>query len=535
MRRMRTGSKVALSFLLLAGCREAEFRCEDGEQCSDGRFCEATGFCSEVDAACPSGRRYLPLSGSLSGECVVETDRETDSPGASPTPAASTGSTTDTPATSLTTEPEEEPGSSTGSGEEESTSEESPAMLEFVDENADDFEAGTLGGAMFDDGLRLSPGEESAWFLSRVFDAGSDTAMWTKLSWAPRAPYSKGLPDGGVSEADYVEGNANMEENVLLLHLDAESDLLAPGTPLPDTSPAMHDVVVQGTASAARAGDPKIGNSVSLNLDAYVRVAPDAAGSLQFGTSEFTWLAWFRTGTPCFQEDGSVNANRVFMGIEDPAGGSTSHTWLGCFNPASSRCGNAIGDGFLGGTVADARGGGLGSFCSQQPVVSSGWRHAALVKRGHANATLEVWLDGALVQSVPEAYEDEISFPQNTPFTLGRLGNEFSSVVDLDEVAIFRRALSAEEVGEVYRRGSLQLSVLTRVCETADCSDVPWSGAGGSESEGWTDVSPEAGQTLELSSTVGRFFQYSVRLTGLPEGGANRTPILDEVRVFAAL
>ncbi len=517
----------------LAGCTAAEFRCEGSEQCSDGGTCEVTGFCSQVDDTCPSGRRYVPLSGSLSGECVVESEGST---GPSTTPASTSTSTTSTSVTSLTTEPApttsstgldptEAPESSTGANE----------TLEFIDDSAEDFEAGTLNGAIYDDGLRLPPEESSIWFFSRVFDAGVDTASWTQLSWQPRAPYVKPLPDGGVSEEGYAEGNANMDGNVLLLHLNTQSDLITPGTALPDTSPAMHDVVVQGTANATRPMNPKIGEAIGLNFDAYVRIAPDAADSLQFGTSDFTWSMWFRTDTPCFDKGGSVGINRVFMGIEDAAGGPTSHAWFGCFNPAHPSCGGETADGFLGGTAADANGGGLGVFCPSQPIVGSGWRHAALVKRGHDDATLEVWFDGVLVQSTSETYGKGFSFPPNTPFTLGRLGNGFFADVDLDEVAIFRRALSPEEIGDVYRRGSLLLGVLTRVCETPDCEDVPWTGPGGSATEGWTDVSPEPGETLELSNSTGRYFQYSVRMIGIPGGTGTRTPVLDAVRVTATL
>jgi hypothetical protein len=65
---------MALALALLGGClKSAAFSCAVETDCTRGGelgTCEPTGFCSFADAACPGGRRYGELSGSLANQCV---------------------------------------------------------------------------------------------------------------------------------------------------------------------------------------------------------------------------------------------------------------------------------------------------------------------------------------------------------------------------------------------------------------------------------------------------------------------------------
>src|SRR3989339_77694 len=70
-------------------------------------------------------------------------------------------------------------------------------------------------------------------FTSSVIDATA-SAAWQTLSWVPKAPYYKELPDSGASESGYSEGNFSMTDCVLLLHLN--DDPAVHGSTLTDSS-----------------------------------------------------------------------------------------------------------------------------------------------------------------------------------------------------------------------------------------------------------------------------------------------------------
>ncbi len=96
----------------------------------------------------------------------------------------------------------------------------------LVQETQVDFGGGTYLNTEYDtDHIELTAAGLSVGFgtyTSEIFDNGSVTS-WNQFSWTPLAPYGKELPDNGVSETDYSFGNANMTDNILLLHLNEPS------------------------------------------------------------------------------------------------------------------------------------------------------------------------------------------------------------------------------------------------------------------------------------------------------------------------
>ena len=521
------GRSAALGAVgLLTGCPEDVFRCSDDGQCPSGGVCESTGFCSVPVSTeeCPSGRRYAELSGELSGECVPHEGAETEGENTTE-PAATTSPDDGTPPTSG--EPSTSSSTSAAETSDDSTTGNDPIV--FVDDDASEFDAGTHEATAFDDGLRLQPDATTGTFVSRVFDAGAPAA-WTFLSWAPRAPYSKPLPDDGLDEVGYAEGAVSMEANVLLLHFDVGPGL-APGDGVAETSGFDHPVTLQGTSAVAAANPAIFGEGLALTPSSFVSVDAVDDDAFRFGDDDFTWSMWARSTTPCYSSIGGVFTNQVYMGIEQ-GGGSGSHAWLGCFNPAATICGADEGDGRLGGTITASQGDGLGGLCGGPELVDGGWHHLALVKSGHENATLRIFFDGQEVQSVDVSYALPVLFSEERPFQIGRLSDGFRSTVDLDEVSVFRRRFEAEEISDLYLRGALGLTFQVRACETPSCDDVPFVGPGFDETTTFRD-GPN-GPSVEAGPRHGRYFQYMARFSR-PASEVSREAILDEVRVTALL
>jgi len=62
-------------------------------------------------------------------------------------------------------------------------------------------------------------------FTSDIKDVGDST--YNSIAWAPQRPTGKELPDNAVSETAYNTGNANMTGNVLLVHMNEASGIIA--------------------------------------------------------------------------------------------------------------------------------------------------------------------------------------------------------------------------------------------------------------------------------------------------------------------
>ncbi len=509
------GRWVLLSAVLLNGCAVPEFRCEEDPQCTDG-LCESNGFCSLEDDACPSGRRYAPLSGSLSRECVA------------PGPAANDGGTepgTSTGVAETSTTQGEDAGSESSGDPQPDLGPKRPSAVEFGDSRAEDFDLGSHAGSTFDDGLRIAGGVISATFVSRVFDAGSADAQWTELRWSPRGPYGKPLPDDGASETHYVEGNADLSANVLLMHMD-QAGAQQSGSLIPDHSGQEHDGVIQGGPIQPVAGAP-FGAGARVTGGAFIFVSPIGHDDFQFGEDDFTWSLWVRSIEGCRDESGLVTDNQVYMGIEGVSAEFPAHLWLGCSNPAGGSCAGPE-SGRVGGTFNGVGGG--DSFCAAGEHADSQWHHVAVVKRGHAAATVTLWVDGVQRDQFDTAYESAFAFEPSTGLTIGGLSGSFLSSFDVDEAAIYRRGLEDEEVEDLYRRGALTVKLQVRACATQSCGDAEFVGPDGTQESFFVDQTAAGDFGVSLAATSGRFFQYRVVLDGV---STESSPVVDSVLVSA--
>jgi len=506
-------------------CRSEEFRCETNAQCPDDGRCEPSGYCSVPADDCPSGRRYAGLSGSLSGECVPPDDGTGSAEGSTTAAESSAGSGTSPPTStageSSTTLPPETSSTSSTSGAD---------PLVFIDDDAEDFGAGVPSATEYDDGLRLQPDANAGAFVSRVFDAQTPVD-WTALEWTPRAPYSKPLPDDGADESGYDQGNISMADNVLLLHFDIGVGVV-PGDAIEDTSGRDHPASVLGMGSVAAADPAIFTEGIALTPANSVEVDVSNTTDFQFGESDFTWSMWARGGGPCYSKSGSASPNQVYMGIEEGPGSGGAHMWLGCYNPAAGVCGATGGDGRVGSTMTAQIGDGLGSICGGPELIDDQWHHLALVKSGHDNATLTLWFDGQLVETTTVDYALPILFSADRPLQLGRLSEGYNATVELDEVAVFRRALSPPEIADLHLRGALQLAFQVRACDTPDCDGVPFVGPESEEAAVFRDG--PSGPSHSTPPLHGRYFQYSVRFAR-QSVGLSREPVIDEVRVTADL
>lgn len=360
-----------------------------------------------------------------------------------------------------------------------------------------DFLQGEGEGVVVDgDSLVLADGVAAGTFRSRVFDAGHEVTL-DALEWLPDEPYDKPLPDGGAAEHGYPGGGLDMVDSALLLHFDTLSAELAAGI-VSDTSGEASDMVVEGVEAVA----PGVfGDALDDDVDGYLQTTVTEDHALQFGVSDLTWAYWLKTTQACPSE-APPSGNRVHLGIEEGGGVGTT-LWLGCRGSWNAQCDYDDGTGRAGGRLDGA------AFCGATPINDGRWHHVALVKEGHADATVSVYVDGQLDAQVQDSFVDPLYFEEEREWALGAFSTgTYQSAATFDEVVVLRRAWSADEVMGAFVRNQTRLTVAVRACAQPDCLDEPPFGTPHSDPAGGLSAPVVA----QPSGVTGRYLQYEVSL-----------------------
>jgi sialidase-1 len=203
------------------------------------------------------------------------------------------------------------------------------------------------------------------------------------------------------------------------------------GTKTPDLSGAGNDSYLRAGAVLTAAGAGRFDQAVSLDgVDDYVHLP--FAESLALGSGDFTAMAWIKYSA-------TTGGHSIFWGYNV---GEHSQFWLRA-EPGSQRIRGLIQSGANGVAVA-----------STKAYNDNTWHHVALQRAG---TTLKLWVDGAVVGSVA-APTGTISPAR--PFTVEvgqKLGGADHLKGQLDEVRIYRRALTAAEIGSIHTANAVDV------------------------------------------------------------------------------
>lgn len=350
-------------------------------------------------------------------------------------------------------------------------------------------------------------------FESAPIDSMDPAAQWETLSWRTDAPVGQPLPAGGGSDVDaFARGGVDMVDNVLLLRFDPDGALFD-GASLPDHSGRGHHATLFDGDGTARHVAGRFGQALELQGPDYLRI-DDAASHVDFDVVDFTWSAWVKL-PPC-QGTGSNNDNMIVIGAEQQVRGS--HLWMGRWCTQAESC-----SGRPAFVAYDSSNFGTTKICHHNRMDDGQWHHMVAV-RGTSGITL--YVDGDPVH-VDIQYISPFNFDR--PLHIGQwvtLANP--TPVTLDELAIWRRALTEAEVRALYLRGAARVRVQARICPTAACDGVVFAGPDGRSQSAFTQpFDPEAG-VHELPPASGRYAQYAVELERDP---AAPSPMLIDVTV----
>ncbi len=272
------------------------------------------------------------------------------------------------------------------------------------------------------------------------------------LSWISLRPTGRALPDDRGNESSAIDA-VNMAGNVALYHLNEASWTGAAGE-VKDSSGLNNHGAAVGDAGVTKSG---IFSGAGAFSEESCVLIPDAP-SLR-PTTSVTYAAWFASRAPNVASQGIISKRIDYQS-------SSSFT---LYLDTDSRL-------YVDIDTENER------FPGAAVVEPNRWYHAAVVFDGSKpqNERVRLYVNGAL-DTVASESATSIS-PFTSPLALGCLplpsANGLQSLQGaLDEVAIFNRSLSSDEVGALYRRGASRLSAQYRGCIDSTCStNPPWLG-----------------------------------------------------------
>ncbi len=335
-------------------------------------------------------------------------------------------------------------------------------------------------------------------YSSGIKDAGPGTNNWVNLSWTPLFPLGP-LPNNGQSESSYPTGNANMNGNVLLMHLDEASG----ATTFGDSSGKNNNGSCSGATCPLAGKNGQFNTALEFGnaggtVDSFIRIP--SSPSLQPGSGDFSISFWM---------------DRLGQGTGyDPAIISSADWKIAADNGWELVVGGqgytgkillAFGDGTRVILITSNGTSPIGTYTYWTAVWDRTNNKLSFYKNGQLDTTESVQSIG-FVNS-------------NDPVSIGRgilsNGGYYDSgqiYADLDEIAVYNRALSASEVLANYERGAGELKFQARSCPDQTCSaNPPFVGPDGTANSYYTQPSgllapPHNIQLANIAAN--EFFQY---------------------------
>jgi hypothetical protein len=244
--------------------------------------------------------------------------------------------------------------------------------------------------------------------------------------------------------------------------------------------------VADGTPAPA-AGDGPAGEYRNVNGDGLVFEEGPVAEAARFdGVDDFVQVP-APAPTPAGDELSVVG----WVRIDGPSNGhpvlAWDTLWLGITNTDRARF-------QIGGELLER----------DSPTTDRAWHHLAGVYA--EGRFMRLYLDGEVAfAAMPVAVE----WDPGQPLRLASDGGLFLAG-QLDEVSLWARALTPDEVRALYLAGAARVRLQTRACEEPTCASIPFSGPDGSASSFYQAASyPFDEEALDFSlSLAGRYVQW---------------------------
>ncbi|MFA5995118.1 MAG: LamG domain-containing protein [Patescibacteria group bacterium] len=364
----------------------------------------------------------------------------------------------------------------------------------------DDTDIASTGGTAFlqlaDDGLGKYV--TAGTFTSSIKDSGYSNTVWDYLGWQPYQAYQKPLPDFGASETGY-SNNLSMNDIVGLWHLDENTNLFVNKASTTDNNKftcGIHTLTVLGVEQGGSYNCP------TLNINTVFAKGASFTKTNQYISNDYssprlnlnysvmpntTWSVWIKPTKPATVADYDTNYHFV---LSDNSNGRNIQIYQNNYYISNGSWTQPY---FINTNV---------------PVTYDTWQHMAISYSG-GQVTLYKNGQSVYTTTVPTgAQGDRFGFGTTQAFgTSGK--NQYYG--DMDEVAVFKRALSATEVENMYMRGAVQFGVQLRVCDDVNCDTENFTGPNG-DSTYYNDLDSNADGApyYALANMKQQYIQYKL-------------------------
>ncbi|MFC1774847.1 LamG-like jellyroll fold domain-containing protein [Nanoarchaeota archaeon] len=326
-------------------------------------------------------------------------------------------------------------------------------------------------------------------YISKIFDATTN-ANWNNISWdVPFYYYGQELPDNRAVES--LAGGVNMTGNILLLHLNNESAYGENGTLFYDFSGTGNNGSGRNFEGDEITAEGFFNGAVDFDgSDDTIRIEDDP--SLR-EMNEVSVSAWFKedsspTGTDIHTVVAKATYNvaaehSYFIRIRGTGSAGQQIRWQA--SDASTTC---------------------NADYATLPTPGK-WHHIVGV---YNDTHCVLYLNGVEISSTAQSLG--IINDSGTALKIAdsaAADDNFPGIID--EVAIWNRSLSVEEITNLYKRGVIRLNLSARACDDAVCDTETF------------DETVDNANYSALSGLTGQYFQYGVNYDALD---TNFTPEL---------
>ncbi len=350
----------------------------------------------------------------------------------------------------------------------------SGSALTFIDTTATDFNLGDYNQTQStaDGNVILSRVNDSNYyptgdFNSQIFDAAAD-ANWQRFVYNARGYYGEQLPN-----SDAIEIDVNMTGNSLLLHLNESAG---------------------ATTAADNSGSGN--NGSCTNCPTFGATGKFGNGAFFDGSNDTVTL-----GTQIRHADtNNYSVSLWYKGLDANANGDWGRVLLG--RDSGDIYANLIlRNGYV--EFLHYNNAWLHNLASTTYVADNVWHHIVYVN--FSNETGRMYVDGKLQATGSSSISDNAY-----PFRIDGLMRGYNgtySLGTLDDIAVWDRSISDDEILNMYRRGALRLKLQLRTCNDSACSGETFVGPSGTNATFFDD----SNSVSDLNTTVSpdnRYFQY---------------------------